>query len=361
MLVKIYRKIDEFLHYLYSCRYCLRSYKHYKGMYSAKGIIIRNLTKKEKLMIKDRWNIKWTMFGLGYLTHKLYKSVIGEFLVDICPEVVFRTRIEPSLIKKNLREAWDDKNYFERLLPGYPFPEAIVRNIYGSFYDEKYNPIKREEAIESIGSNLPVIIKPTVESGVSRGIEQIEHFDDIEKIMKAKGENYIVQKKLKPCAEFKLLTENAVPIIRIISVLIDGEPYILSSSLRTNTIKDAIADNAITENGGGMVVIGIDENGCLKKNGYYSGGEVTTQLPNGFVFDKMQIPKFDELKKLVLEAQKQMPMFKIIGFDVTLDEQYEPIVMEYNLKGIGVYYYQLANGALFGKYTDRIIDKYVKK
>lgn len=360
MLSKLYYKFEYIAHYWFSCLFCYKSFKHYKHMYQKNGIKIQSLTRKEKQEIKRRWLKKKGLAPKGlYHTHKLYKSITNKFDVNVCPELLFRTKIEPKLINKKIRDAWDDKNLFEKVLPGAPFPKALVRNIYGIFYDETYNPIDFDTAVEIIKENLPVIIKPSIASGVARGIEKISSAEVLEKSILEHKDNFIIQKLIQPCEEFKKVSINAVPIIRVITFLIDGEAKYGSASLRTNTLDNAVADNFTTPEGLGMLIIGVDENGALKKTGVYSGGITVEKLPNDFEFYGMEIPKFEEIKEFVLNAQKKMPMFKTIGWDVTLDKDYNPIVMEYNLKGMGIYYYQLVNGPLFGEHTDKIIEKYL--
>lgn len=73
------------------------------------------------------------------------------------------------------------------------------------------------------------------------------------------------------------------------------------------------------------------------------------------------IPKFKDAVEIVLEAHAQIPKLKAIGWDVTISENYKPVIMEYNLKGMGIYYYQLANGPLFGEYTEKIIQFLLKQ
>lgn len=358
MLNKIYYGLDHAAHYMFSVMYCNRSYKHYKKMYKRNGIKIARLTSKEKSEIKKKWHFSWEGTP-NYATYRLYKSITGEFSADICPENLFRTVLEPKLINKKIRDAWDDKNYFEKFLPDIPFPEVLARNIHGKLYDSKYNPIGFATALDKIKNNFPVIIKPSIDSGLSRGVKKIDNVDNIKNIISQYTDNYIIQKVIVPCAEFSKLSINSVPIIRMITLFVDDEPVFVSGSLRTNTCEAAVADNFIDKEGKGMLVIGIDETGKLGKKGVYSGGLTIDKMPNGFEFGGLEIPKFDELVNIVLEAHKQMPMFKSIGWDVTLDENYNPIVMEYNLKGMGIYYYQLVNGPLFGKYTDEIIKKYL--
>ena len=58
--------------------------------------------------------------------------------------------------------------------------------------------------------------------------------------------------------------------------------------------------------------------------------------------------------ELVKQGHKRLPHYRFLGWDVTIDEAGEPVIIEYNINGPGVLYYQYANGSLFGDYFDVI-------
>ena len=350
-LMNLYNKLDEFAHYIFRVNYVKKSVKHYKKMYSMNGIKIKKLSREQRQAVREFWKIRGKM---DYSTHQLYYSVTGIFDERICSEMIYRTKIDPMLNDRRMNFAWDDKNFFDRFLPEVEFPYTIVRNIHGTFMNHEYEPLSQKAAHDLICENLPLIIKPSISSGLSRGILLLDNADAVAEIMNNFKSNYIVQRLIRQCDEFKQFSPRSVNIMRLITVIINGEPQFMSGNLRANT-ENAIADNRITKDGRGMVVIGIDSDGKLKRTGYYSCGERIQQLPNGLVFEGIEIPAYKEACQLVLNAHKKMPMFRAIGWDVTIDENYKPIVMEYNLKGMGIYYYQLANGPLFGEHTDEVV------
>lgn len=47
-----------------------------------------------------------------------------------------------------------------------------------------------------------------------------------------------------------------------------------------------------------------------------------------------------------------MPFFTFWGFDVAIDENIEPVLIEYNVKGTGNYLYQYTNGSTFSEYIE---------
>ena len=199
-----------------------------------------------------------------------------------------------------------------------------------------------------------MIIKPSQESGLSRNVEIIERKDDIDKVLDRFDKNYIVQRVVEQCDELKLFSPCSVNIMRIITVIIDGKSQFMSARLRANT-ENTIADNRITPDGRGMFVIGINRDGTLKEAGRYSCGVIMHSLPHDVAFSGFHIPSFEKAVQTALKAHERIPMLRAVGWDITIDKNYEPLVMEYNLKGMGIYLYQLANGPLFGEYTQDIV------
>ncbi len=314
------------------------------------GIEIKHLSRKQKKEVRSLWGTR------DYQTHELYLSVTGDFDARICPEKLFRTKIESKLLDKQMTVAWDDKNFFNRYFSELPFPQTIIHNIRGTFLDNDYQLIDITQVKQLIKENTPLIIKPTYASGCGRNVRLIDDADDIDAILSLYKSEYIIQKVIKQCSEMQEFSQRSVNVMRIITLLIDGKATFLSASLRANT-ENAISDNDITEDGKGMVVIGIEKDGILKSTGVFSCGLQTDTTVSGKKISECRIPKFDEAVDIVLKAHTKMPMFRIVGWDVTIDENYNPIVVEYNLKGIGVYYYQLVNGPLFGQYTSQIIQE----
>lgn len=351
-IAKAYKTLDSFAHAVFSTLFSIKYTRHYKKMYKENGIKLRKLTNQQKKEVRACWGLN--RFGVDYSTHELYYSATGEFDPRVCSEMLYRVKIDPLLNERKVNYAWDDKNYFDCFFPDVRFPFTLVRNIYGSFLDHDYQSITKEAAKEILSKNLPVIIKPSQESGLSRNVEIIEQKDDLDKVLDRFHKNYIVQRVVEQCDEFKCFSPRSVNIMRIITVIIDGKPQFMSASLRANT-ENTIADNRITPNGRGMLVIGINADGTLKETGIYSCGVKIHSLPNDVEFSGFHIPSFEKAVQTALKAHERIPMLRAVGWDITIDKNYEPLVMEYNLKGMGIYLYQLANGPLFGEYTQDIV------
>lgn len=113
--------------------------------------------------------------------------------------------------------------------------------------------------------------------------------------------------------------------------------------------KGQVIDN---QSAGGMSTI-IGEDGKLGK--YAFGGYLEDQIEKtdiGTILDGFEIPSYHEAIEMVKQLHYQLPYFKLIGWDVAIDEVGDPVIIEWNTEpGLS----QSAFGPGFGKYTERII------
>ncbi len=348
---KVFDNIRNYVSKNYRVFCVKKNYFHYFKLLKMHGIERKKLSHAQKKEIDSVWK------GIGkydYNTHIMAYSVTGKFDPYIVPEMLFRTEIEFRLNDQGFKGAWADKNYFSFHFDKELFPEAMTYNINGVFYDEDYNIIKYEEAKESILLNDKYVVKPSLDSGFGSGVALFDKGDDIDKVLKDYKKNYVVQKVFKQHSMLSEFNSSSVNVIRFISLFINGKVIPVMGALRCGG-EGSFNDNQITKDGLGMFVIGIDENGVLKDRAYHSCGRSITKCPNGTEFSGKKIPGFEKMKDIIVECHSKMSYFGFIGWDFVIDENGNPVIMEYNIKGPGVLYYQYANGPLFGESTQEVI------
>ncbi len=346
---KIYAKAHEISRNII----CNRDIKHrYKNL-TEHGISLKKLTPEQKKQIDAVWS---DIIPKGeYSTHELIYSITGNFDPCFCPIKYCTSKLTLMINNEEYIKAWGDKNYFEKYFPNIKFPTAIVRNINGVFYDRQYSLITKEKAIELLGDYQEVCIKPTRASGSGIAVKKVAVDGKIERVLDSYKKDYIVQEILSQYEPLKKLNPTSVNVARIITLFINNKATVLSSTFRCGAL-GAFNDNSISKNGEGMFVIGVTDDGVLKDVGYYSCGVNIKKSHSGAEFAGIQLPNFDKAKEISLEIATQMPFARFVGFDIVFDEAGEPIVMEYNLYDAGTFYYQVANGPLFGDRTQEVID-----
>ena len=308
------------------------------------------MEEEEKNEIVEYWGIRHPVKS-DFMTHEVMLNVKGVFDVRYVPEKIYRLYLDPGLSDRKLLWAWDDKNYFERHQPGLPFPNTCVRNVNGWFLDQDYRHISQEDARRIMIGHLPLIVKPSLISGEGKNLRMVSDEKAVEEVISTYPRNYLAQEVIAQCDEFERMNPHSVAAMRIVTAIVNGNAELMSSMLLTNTT-DEVACNRNTAPGVGVVLIGIDDEGMLADTGYFENAKPIRTLPNGFTFGGVQVPSYKEAVNLALEAHESMPMLGIIGWDITIDNNNRPVIIEWNLRGIGMYHSQLTMGPLFGEYSD---------
>ena len=333
-------------------RYCQKQvYHHYKSLMKQRGPL-KPLTAAQKRAVRKLWRKKGRF---NYDTHELVYWATGKFDPKVVPELYIRLDMEMDLNNQMGKVVWSDKALFDMILPDVPLPKTLLRGMDGQIYDEDFEyvtPKRAGEILRDHGQEA-YFYKPSMDSGEGKGIHLVTDFS--ESYMKTLGDNWVIQEVLKIHPLFKQLNDTAVPIMRLITFYIGGEVYMSSASMRIG-VKGAITDYTKKKTGDGSIIVGVTDDGCLKEFGYHPNGEKCYETEDGFKFGGLQIPNFEKAVSLVRAAHKRLPHFRFLGWDVTIDEDGEPVIIEYNINGPGVLYYQYANGSLFGKYFKEIYE-----
>lgn len=357
-LKSLYQDFDSKVHVLSRKMGAKQSARHYFNLRSSQGLPIVRLTAEQKALVQKTWN-GHVKNGAGFATHELVLSATGEFDPYICPELLFRTNIELGLNNFQLKYGFSEKNYFDKLFPDIPMPKAVVRNINGVFLDEQYHPLTEAEAFKLMGSYDRLIAKPSMENGCGKAVKLFQN-EEIAGIDKAMGSDYIVQEVLGQYPGVAALNPSSVNVVRVVSLSLNGKVSPVNCALRCGAA-GAVTDNHITKEGRGMFVVGVNPDGTLKENAYYScGDKLEGVAPNGATFAGLQLPNFDQALVMTTKIHEALPHFGFVAFDVCFDEDGSPRIMEFNIRGPGVLYYQYANGPLFGERTQEIIETFCK-
>ena len=72
--------------------------------------------------------------------------------------------------------------------------------------------------------------------------------------------------------------------------------------------------------------------------------------------ENKKIPCWDEIAALIKESAPKLKHIGRVGWDITVSEDGEPVVIEYNISYPGSFLSQIAAGPLFGEYTDTVLE-----
>lgn len=277
------------------------------------------------------------------------------------PNDLYYTKIDQYFNNRKLGWGFNDKNYYSMIFAGVRQPEVIVRNIGGILEDERYNLLSLDESFERICANSEVVCKPTLETGSGRSIQFWNTTADIGKIkafLTDKSEkDWIVQKVIKQHAELNRVHSTSINSLRIVSILMPEDVYILSSNLRMGSGGSRI-DNVTA----GGISVGVNADGTLKKYAttYYTGERIE-QHPQGLVFDGFVVPGYHKAIDMIKSIHPLIPHFRLVSWDVAICEDGEPMLIEANMRKGGINLNQFNNGPLFGDLTERVLDEVFRK
>ena len=329
----------------------------------------KNICKQHKLTKQQKDEIKSFWAPYCRISHKwaqYYSAKNGHFDSRYIPNDLYYSKIDQHFNDRKLGYGFNDKNYYSKIFAGIKQPETVVRKINGLVFDEDYKQISTEEAKTKLLSCQEVICKPSQESGSGRGITFFNNKEE-EKIIAfltdSSYDDYVVQKLVKQHKELDRVHKGSVNCIRICSVLLEDGVHVLSSILRMGFGSSKV-DNATAKDNKSFdgMSCGIDENGCLKKYayGYYTGNRCE-QHPDGLIFEGFKIPSYDKAIELVKKAHPIIGHFRLVSWDLAIDENGEPVLIEANMRKGSINFHQFNNGPIFGDLTERILTEVFKK
>lgn len=365
--MRIINKIKEFFSRIVSILmgYVSRIVAAYNKRQRAKGLkykITKNFKdlkvhrKLTKAQIKEVDDFYISMIGrkVPLYCHEYFYSRTGVFSKDYIPKHFYNMELLYRANVHKFREAYDDKNIYDIILAGENLVHTILKNMNGYYYFEG-KPVSEEEAIELCQNLDKVIIKPAMEmqgNGVKlltvvNGKTNIEN-KSIGELFKQYDHNFLIQECVKQHKDLAALNPTSVNTMRILTYRSGMEVLLIYSVIRIGR-KGQVIDNQCA----GGISTTITKDGKLGKAAFggYSEDDVRV-TDSGITLDGYQLPSYDKAIEFVKRLHMKLPYFNIIGWDVSIEENGEPILIEYNANpGLS----QSAFCSGMGENTERII------
>ena len=314
---------------------------------------VRKLSKSQKNEIQSYYK---GLIGrkVSLYSHEYFYSRTNVFSKRYVPTDLYYSELISRANRLNVQAVYCDKNVLDVFLPKDKVPHIYLKNMNGYFYFEG-RPVTLAEAINLCSNLGTVILKPSL-SSKGKGIRKLilkEGFDsetnqNIEQIFKEYKYDYTIEECIIQHARMAALNPTSVNTIRILTYRSDYEVLIVYAVVRIGRL-GSLVDN---QSAGGISVA-IDKDGKLNK--YAIAGAATDgveKTDTGVVLDGYQIPSYFEAIEMVKQFHTFFPYSKILGWDMSIKENGEPILLEVNTKpGLS----QSSLGSGFGEYTDKII------
>ena len=313
----------------------------------------RKLTKEQKKEVDDFYI---SMIGrtVPLYCHEYFYSRTGVFTKEYVPTNFYFCELVPKANVRQLMRAYGDKNMCDLLFSGENLAHSILKNMNGYYYYEG-KPVSEDEAVALCQNMEKVIIKPSCESqgsgvqlfNVKDGITDLNG-KSIRQLFADYKKDFLIQECVKQHADMAALNPTSVNTMRILSYRSGMEVLIIYSVVRIGR-SGSVIDNQCA----GGISTTIDKDGKLGK--YAFGGyaeDNVNSTDTGVILEGYQLPSFGKALELVKRLHLKLPFFNIVGWDVAIREDGEPILIEFNTcPGLS----QSAFKSGMGEYTERII------
>ena len=252
-----------------------------------------------------------------------------------------------------------NKNYFEKWLPDLKHVVTIVRSVKNVWYDAEFNVLTDEQVVEKLSTYDEFVAKPSIDSAGGAGVQFITEKMDVKKLEELKDSfknDFIIQEVLKQHECLSKIYPYSVNTVRIMTFNWHGQIYVLSHLLRMGVNGNRV-DNMVS----GGVNCAIRPDGTLCNRLFNAVGTLFEGHPNSGSMEDKKIENFQAIVDAACESHKHLPYMGIISWDFALDENAEPVLVEFNLKPQGLDLHQRENGSLFGDMTVAVLDEVFEK
>lgn len=307
----------------------------------AEKLNLPSLTEDEIRRIKTKWDGVVTNFEIGYPGFRIFKHYFGfnEEYIPFCYFYPWMLRVvNPIYDSKVLSNKGMTYNFF----PTIKQPDLVARRINGCLLAADNSSISEEELLKIINcSQVDMIIKLSCGSSCGKNIYKMEAGISLSKakeIISHYNGDYVIQKMLRQSSSTSVFNPSSLNTLRISTLMINGKVSVNTAMIRFGN-PGSIVDNL----GAGGVCVGIKDDGSFMDFGFTSTG-LKIDSWNNINFSGRYIPNFESVKKLACKAHVFIPTCGFAGWDIALDENDNPVLIECNLIYPGLFFEQIANG-----------------
>lgn len=278
-----------------------------------------------------------------------YYEKTGDFSVNYLPEDLYFCYIEPHYNDWREGAYADNKVLYHKMYPMVKHPDSLAFRIKGLWYTEGHHPISRAELDGILARETEIVVKKAMGSQGGQGVFFIpgDQFATVEGKIR---DDIIIQRPITQHPRFAAINPTSINTIRVMTMLRPEGVRLCSAILRFGM------DGRRVDNKG--YFCGIDWDGKMKKYAYrFAGFQCDRHPDTQVVFEGYELPGFQKAMELVKTLHLQTPRFRIISWDLAIDENCEPVLIEANLFNGGMRFHQVVNGPLFGEDTKMILDE----
>lgn len=173
---------------------------------------------------------------------------------------------------------------------------------------------------------------------------------ELKLILSSYSSDFVIQRKIVQSEFTAQFNETSVNTFRIVTLFINNKVSLCFGVLKLGS-SGRIVDNGA--NGG--LWVGIDKDGKLNDWGTNFKLRFSSSHNGVSLKDKI-IPNYQAIVDLAIKGHMHIPTCGLVAWDIALDTDNNPLLVEANLWWPGISYGEICNGPAFGDRTDEVID-----
>lgn len=313
------------------------------------GMKFKKLSDNQKWEVKDYWKKYGKRVSPDWAAYYSYGN--DYFDPRYIPESLYYGEIAKKMFIP-VMGGLHHKNVQEQIFDAKQ-PKTIVRKINNFISDIEHRPISLDQAVQLCMEKKEVVIKPATGTYGGQGIVFWSPKDGEEKLKDILSSlNQVIIQEVVESHEFmKNITASSINTLRVVTLLVQGEPILLSVILRMG--KEGNRLDGVSA--GGIIAV-VNKNGTLQESAVQMDQTIKTQHDSGFVFKDAEIPHYRELIDDAFRQHNRIPYFKMVSWDYAIDKDGDPVLIEANIPTGQIDFHQINIGPIFGDYTDRVLD-----
>jgi len=274
-----------------------------------------------------------------------YTELRGEFVEGWVPDEYYET-----IIMKKINP--HDKAYISTV-------KSFDRSLFGDIAQKNYfiikngNFIKDSEIIDineahNILNNAKKEIVVKLDGDAGKGVVSVEFLNNNEINLKrylSSRKNYLFQPVAKQHEEISKIYPKSLNTIRLATLFEYGKiPKVLYKKIRIGAYGSRV-DSIKT---GGRFVM-LDDNGCASSKAYNELGYSTEEVhpDTKFKYSEIKVPNFSKVMDTCLKLHLKYPNVGLIAWDIYLDENKEPKLLEWNARNPSMWINEALCGPLW--------------
>lgn len=300
--------------------------------------------------------------------HRYFTAYTGRFDENYFPELLYIPEFEHFMnVNKDYSIAIEDKNLLPLIAKsvGIRTPNILLSCCYGLYRDKNYNLLTKDDFLDKLSNSGKVFIKPSVNSDSGRdcfianfrnGIDTLTN-KKAEDILGYLGNNFVVQEVIICHESIREIYPNSVNTFRVITYKWNGGIKVMPVIMRIGR-GNANIDNAHA----GGIFIALDNDGTLHKTAYTEFCDKFNEHPDTkLIFEGHKIVGVEKVIEAAKLMHQALPQLGSYNWDFTIDEDSEPVLIEANVNGGGIWVIEMAHGkGPFGENTKEVL-RWIRK